>query len=81
MAKLRKPKRQNATLLLAMARSSRRPHIGYSQGRQHRSDRGSRRAAIGGAFNASIPPTNEGVDNAYGETVSGSDGGGKKPSR
>lgn len=78
--KLRKPKHPHASLLAAMAQSSRRPRILYSQGRPEKKDHGARHAAVGGPFRAEIPPQNQGVEDANGNPVSGSERGAVKPS-
>jgi hypothetical protein len=78
--RLRKPKHPQASLMEAMAQSSRRPRILYSQGRAEKRDHGARHAAIGGAFTVGSLPT-EGTENANGNPVSGSDRGSVKPSR
>jgi hypothetical protein len=80
VAKLRKPKRKNASLAEAMAQSSGRPRILYSQGRAEKVDHGARHAAIGGSFAVGSLPS-QGEDNANGNTVSGSERGAVKPSR
>lgn len=79
--KLRKPKHPHASLLEAMAQSSGRPRILYTQGRAEKTDHGARHAAEGGPSPAEIPPQNQGVEDANGSTVSGSERGGAKPSR
>ena len=64
-----KIKKPYATLATAMAVSSARPRILYSQGRAEHKDHGAREAAIGGPFNASaIKPTNVGATDANGPT-------------
>ena len=65
----RKIKKPHATLAAAMATSSARPRIRYSQGRAEHKDHGARLAAIGGSFNASaLKPTNVGDTDANGPT-------------
>lgn len=81
MARLRKPKHPNASLLEAMAHMAKRPRILYSQGRAEKRDHGARHAAVGGPMLAGIPPQNQGVDDANGYPVSGSERGTVKSSR
>ena len=79
---LTKRKSPHSRLLTAMAQSSRRPRILYTQGRSERMDHGARRAAEGGPARAEIPPQTQGVDNANGPpTDPGSSPGDAKSSR
>ena len=76
MARKHKVKEPHATLAEAMAASSARPRILYSQGRAEHKDHGARQAAIGGSFNASaIKPTDVGDTNANGPTDTASASG------
>jgi hypothetical protein len=76
MPRKQKLKAPHATLAAAIAVSSARPRILFSQGRAEHKDHGAREAATGGAFNASaIKPTNVGDTDANGPTETASASG------